>query len=74
MKKYISIKNIGNYLNGKSYTSIHKTGSVTGMKRYYGWDKAKEIVYSGQYIYTLYGINKLRKINKYIKAINYDGK
>lgn len=54
MKKYISIKNIGNYLNGKSYTSIHKTGSVTGMKRYYGWDKAKEIIYSGQYIYAIW--------------------
>ena len=54
MKKYISIKDIGNYLKGKSYTSIHKTGSVTGMKLSYGWDKAKEIVYSGQYIYAIW--------------------
>lgn len=52
--RYISVKEIDNYLEGKTYNSIHKTGSVRGMKRLYGWDKAKEIVYSGEFIYAIY--------------------
>ena len=30
--RYISVKQIDNYLEGKSYNTIHKTGSVRGMK------------------------------------------
>lgn len=55
MKKYIPAKEIKNYLKDKSYTSIHKTGSVIGMKRNYGWDKAQEIIYSGKFIYAIWG-------------------
>lgn len=54
MTKYISVKKINDYLNGKSYNSIHKTGSVSGMKKLYGWNKAKEIIYSGQFIYAIF--------------------
>lgn len=52
--RYISIKQIDSYLDGKSYSSIHKSGSVKGMKLLYGWNKAKEIVYSGQFIYAIF--------------------
>ena len=55
MQKYIPVKEIKNYLKDKSYTSISKTGSVKGMKRNYGWDKAQEIVRSGQFIYAIWG-------------------
>lgn len=54
--KYISTKQIDKFLEGKSYNSIHKTGSVKGMKLNYGWDKAIEIVYSGQYIYAIFNM------------------
>lgn len=54
MAKYISTKEIKSYLNGKSYSSIHKTGSVIGMKKQFGWDKAHEIVYSGNFIYAIW--------------------
>ena len=50
MQKYIPVKEIKDYLKDKSYTSIHKKGSVKGMKRDFGWDKAQEIVRSGQFI------------------------
>lgn len=53
--KYIPVKQIDKYLKGKSYSSISKTGSLTGMKKLYGWDKAQEIVYSGKYIYAIWG-------------------
>lgn len=54
VRKYISTKIIDNYLEGKTYSSIHKTGSVKGMKKQYGWDKAKEIIYSGEHIYAVW--------------------
>lgn len=54
MPKYISVKNINDYLKDKSYNSIHKTGSVSGMKKLYGWNNAKEIIYSGQFIYAIF--------------------
>lgn len=53
--KYVSVKKIDEYLKGKSYASIHKTGSLAGMKLLYGWDKAREIIRSGQYIYAIWG-------------------
>lgn len=53
--KYMSVKEIDNYLKGKSYTSIHCTGSIRGMKRNNGWDKAQEIIRSGKYIYAIWG-------------------
>lgn len=53
--KYIPVKKIDIYLQGKSYSSISKTGSLTGMKKLYGWDKAQEIIYSGKYIYAIWG-------------------
>ena len=55
MQKYIPVKEIKGYLKGKSYTSIQKAGSVKGMKRDFGWDKAQEIVRSGQFIYAIWG-------------------
>ena len=55
MQKYIPVKEIKDYLKDKSYASIHKTGPVKGMKLYYGWDKAQEIVRSGQFIYAISG-------------------
>ena len=52
--KYISTKEIAVYLNGKSYASISTTGSLKGMKELYGWDKASEIVKSGNYYYCIW--------------------
>ncbi len=43
--KYLSIKHIDSYLENKSYASIYANGSVKGMKKLFGWDKAKEIIY-----------------------------
>lgn len=53
--RYMSVKEIDNYLKDKSYTSIHYTGSIRGMKRNYGWNKAQEIIRSGKYIYAIWG-------------------
>lgn len=53
--KYIPVKEIDNYLKDKKYSSIHCTDSIRGMKRDYGWDRAQEIVKSGQYIYAIWG-------------------
>ncbi len=53
-KRYISTKEIDSYLKDKSYSSILKSGSVRGMKKLFGWDKAKEIIYSGKYIYAIW--------------------
>ena len=55
--KYLSIKHIDSYLENKSYASIYANGSVKGMKKLFGWDKAKEIIKSGNYIYALSGTN-----------------
>ena len=55
MQKYITVKEIKDYIKDKSYISINKTGSVKGMKRNFGWDKAQEIVRSGQFIYAIWG-------------------
>lgn len=52
--KYISTKKITDYLKDKSYTSISITGSLKGMKTKYGWDKATEIVRSGNYYYCIW--------------------
>lgn len=54
MSKYISTKNIKSYLYGKTYSSIHITGSVRGMKKLFGWNKASEIIRSGNYIYAIF--------------------
>lgn len=54
MSKYISTKNIKSYLYGKTYSSIHRTGSVRGMKKLFGWNKASEIIRSGNYIYAIW--------------------
>lgn len=52
--KYISTKKIDTFLTGKSYSSCGPNGSVIGMKKLYGWNKAKEIVRSGQYCYAIW--------------------
>ena len=52
--KYLSIKHINSYLENKSYASIYANGSVKGMKKLFGWDKAKEIIKSGNYIYAIW--------------------
>lgn len=52
--KYISTKEISSYLSDKSYTSCSITGSLKGMKKLYGWDKATEIVRSGNYYYCIW--------------------
>lgn len=54
MAKYIKSSEIEEYLKGKEYSSILKSGSIKGMKFLYGWDKAKEIVRSGAYIYAIW--------------------
>lgn len=66
MQKYIPVKEIKDYLKDKSYTSIHKTGSVKGMKRDFGWDKAQEIVCSGQFIYAIMYSNEYVSTGYYI--------
>jgi len=53
--RYMSVKEIDNYLKDKKYSSIHCTGSIRGMKRDYGWDRAQEIIRSGKYIYAIWG-------------------
>jgi len=52
--KYIKTKYLKQYLNNKPYSSISITGSVYGMKKQFGWDKAKEIIKSGSYYYAIY--------------------
>ena len=52
--KYLSVKHIDSYLENKSYASIYANGSVKGMKKLFGWDKAKEIIKSGNYIYAIW--------------------
>lgn len=53
--KYVKTKDLPKKLEGKSYASISCTGSVRGMKKLYGWDKAREIFQSGNYIYAIWG-------------------
>ena len=52
--KYIPVSKRGEYLRGKQYASIHCTGSLYGMKKNFGWDKAKEIFKSGSYYYAVW--------------------
>lgn len=52
--KYIKTKDIITYINGRKYTSISITGSIKGMKKLYGWDKAVEIVKSGKFYYAIW--------------------
>lgn len=40
--KYISTKKISSYLSNKRYTSCSTTGSLKGMKKYYGYNNEKE--------------------------------
>lgn len=51
--KYIRQTDIIAYLNDKNYSSISITGSIKGMKKLYGWNKAKEIIKSGSYYYAI---------------------
>lgn len=51
---YIKKSNLEKHINGRTYSAIHYTGSVRGMKQLYGWDKATEIFRCGQYIYALF--------------------
>ena len=53
--EYVKAKDLQNRLEGKSYASISCTGSVRGMKKQFGWDKAKEIFRSGNFIYAVFG-------------------
>lgn len=53
--KYVKTKNLPEKLNGKRYSSISCTGSIRGMKKLYGWDKAQEIFRSGSFIYAIWG-------------------
>lgn len=52
--KYIPVAQRDTYLNGKRYASISCTGSLHGMKKLFGWDKASEIFKSGQYYYAVW--------------------
>jgi len=52
--KYIKTSDIENYLKGKQYSSIHVTGTIYGQKKLYGWDKAREIVKSGNFYYAIW--------------------
>ena len=52
--KYIPVSQRDDYLRGKKYASIHCTGSLYGMKKNFGWDKAKEIFKSGSFYYCVW--------------------
>jgi len=52
--KYVPVAQRDAYLQGKQYASISCTGSLHGMKKRYGWDKAKEIFKSGNYYYAVW--------------------
>lgn len=53
--EYVKVKDLKKRLEGKGYSSISCTGSVRGMKKQYGWDKAQEIFRSGKFIYAIWG-------------------
>lgn len=53
--EYVKTKDLQKRLEGKKYSSISHTGSVRGMKKLYGWNKAQEIFRSGNYIYAIWG-------------------
>lgn len=42
--RYIKQNELPSFLVGRKYSSISNTGSIKGMKKLYGWDKAIEIV------------------------------
>lgn len=52
--EYVKVKDLPKRLEGKSYASISCTGSLRGMKKLYGWDKAQEIFRSGDFIYAIW--------------------
>ena len=52
--KYIPVKQRAAYLAGKQYASISCTGSLHGMKKLFGWNKAREIFKSGNYYYAVW--------------------
>lgn len=49
--KYIPVSQIHDYLKNKTYTYTTRT---THLKNLYGKDNAKEIVYSGNYVYAIW--------------------
>lgn len=53
--EYVKTKDLQKRLEGKGYSSISCTGSVRGMKKQFGWDKAQEIFRSGNFIYAVFG-------------------
>lgn len=53
--KYVKTIDLSAKLEGKRYSSISFTSSVSGMKKIYGWDKAHEIFRSGNFIYAIWG-------------------
>ena len=53
--EYVKVKDLQKRLEGKQYASISCTGSVRGMKKQYGWDKAQEVFRSGNFIYAIWG-------------------
>ena len=56
--KYIKRREIVSYLKDKDYCSISYTGSIIGMKKFYGWNKAIEIIRSGYCYYAIWGYKK----------------
>lgn len=52
--KYIKTSAIKAYIAGRKYSSISVSGSLLGMKKLYGWDKAREIIKSGSYYYCIW--------------------
>ena len=52
--KYIKTKDIQEYVKDKRYATISITGSLIGMKKNYGWNRAKEILKSGKYYYAIW--------------------
>lgn len=53
--KYIKVSDRAIYLKDKEYCSISITGSLKGMKKMYGWNKAKEVFRSGNYYFCVWG-------------------
>ena len=52
--KYVPVAELARHLAGKQYASISCTGSLRGMKKLFGWNKAREIFKSGNYYYAVW--------------------
>lgn len=52
--KYVRVNDLQAYINGRKHSSISCTSSLRAMKLLHGWDKASEIIRSGNAVYALW--------------------